>query len=215
MAGVSREASLKTSRTNREMSEATQLRLIEATLQCLIERGYSATSTHEVARRAGVTRGALTHHYSNKDELIAEAAAHLVRLRRDKLREADGQQSKEDLRAQLRARYKINEVHSAAMIEFMVAARTDAGLREAFTAALHRNFKDGWSEARVPAFSSRPDPLITDYVINCFIRGLNLETIVNPPDLVEKIFNEFVDILLLALEASTQKQGTPTPAKED
>ncbi|MCP2679920.1 TetR/AcrR family transcriptional regulator [Maricaulaceae bacterium NA33B04] len=183
------------------MSEATRLKLIEATLDCLTERGYASTSTHEVAKRAGVTRGALNHHYANKAELIADAAAHLVRQRSIKIREATSNDESRDLREQIKLKYDIYQDHFPAMIEFMVAARTDADLREAFSGALTRQYEDGWEQSQFTEFASRPDPVMCDYVVNCFIRGLSLETIVNPPERVERIFDEFIELLTLALGA--------------
>lgn len=65
-------------RTQEERSEETQRRLLEATIALLLERGYSRLTTPDIARRAGVSRGALTHHFTNKEDIVARAlAAHL------------------------------------------------------------------------------------------------------------------------------------------
>lgn len=63
-------------RTQEERSAETRLRLIEATLDCLYEEGAARTSTNMIAARAGVSRGALTHHYATKEQLIVEAMEH-------------------------------------------------------------------------------------------------------------------------------------------
>jgi AcrR family transcriptional regulator len=55
--------------------------------QLFTEQGYAATSTTEIADRAGVTRGALYHHFAAKDDLFravfekleAEVANHVAR----------------------------------------------------------------------------------------------------------------------------------------
>lgn len=57
-------------RTQAERSEATQRELISAARRLFAERGYQATSTAELVREAGVTRGALYHHYAGKDALF-------------------------------------------------------------------------------------------------------------------------------------------------
>ena len=49
-------------------------RLIEATLDCLHDYGYHATSLSRILERAGVSRGAWRHHYVSKMELIAAAS---------------------------------------------------------------------------------------------------------------------------------------------
>ena len=40
--------------------------MLAATIDCLVERGYANTSTRHIAARAGVTLGALQHHFSGK-----------------------------------------------------------------------------------------------------------------------------------------------------
>lgn len=57
-------------RTQEERSAETQRRLIEATLDALHENGYARVTTSEIAERAGVSRGALLHHYATKEELV-------------------------------------------------------------------------------------------------------------------------------------------------
>ncbi|MBN9432974.1 MAG: TetR/AcrR family transcriptional regulator [Bosea sp.] len=63
----------KTSRTQEERTFATRARLVEATLDLLLAKGYAGTTTVDIAARAGLTRGALAHHYAGKDELVVEA----------------------------------------------------------------------------------------------------------------------------------------------
>ncbi len=49
-----------------ERSAETRRRLLDATVACLFERGYAGTTTTELARRAGVSRGAQMHHFPKK-----------------------------------------------------------------------------------------------------------------------------------------------------
>ena len=65
-------------RSNAERSAAMQHRLLEATIACLVERGWAATSTTEVVRRAGVSRGAQVHHFPTKEDLVLAALQHLL-----------------------------------------------------------------------------------------------------------------------------------------
>jgi AcrR family transcriptional regulator len=54
-----------------------RLQLMEATVGSLIDRGYARTTTVEICRRAGVTRGALLHHFDGLADLFAATLAHL------------------------------------------------------------------------------------------------------------------------------------------
>ena len=62
-----------------------QRRLLEATIDSLFDKGYGGTTTLEVQERAGVSRGALLHHFSSRAELILAAIDHLTRNRVDEL----------------------------------------------------------------------------------------------------------------------------------
>lgn len=58
-------------RTQTERREQTQRALLSAARRLFAEQGFSATSTPEIVAAAGVTRGALYHHYADKLALFA------------------------------------------------------------------------------------------------------------------------------------------------
>ncbi|TCO56550.1 TetR/AcrR family transcriptional regulator [Actinocrispum wychmicini] len=74
-----------THRTQRERRERTREALLDATIDCLVELGYSGTTVHEICRRAGLSRGAQQHHFTTKAELMAAAVEHLVQRLRDEV----------------------------------------------------------------------------------------------------------------------------------
>lgn len=57
-------------RSQAQRSAQTIAKLIEATISLLYECGYAATSTTLVASRAGVSRGAMLHHFPTKVQLM-------------------------------------------------------------------------------------------------------------------------------------------------
>lgn len=60
-------------RTQKQRSEETRGRLIEATIALLAERGYSRLTTADIAKRAGVSNGARVHHFPTKEQLVVAA----------------------------------------------------------------------------------------------------------------------------------------------
>ncbi|MFD4183632.1 TetR/AcrR family transcriptional regulator [Rhodococcus sp. NPDC058514] len=56
-----------------DRSRLTRQRLLEATIDCLAEQGWAATTVGVVAQRAGVSRGAAQHHFPTREDLITGA----------------------------------------------------------------------------------------------------------------------------------------------
>lgn len=77
---LSRTRTTKTVRPPRAVNNAgtlqaakaaqTRTRLIEATMRCLVTHGYANTTTPRVAEEAGLSRGAMMHHFENGAALI-------------------------------------------------------------------------------------------------------------------------------------------------
>lgn len=63
-------AAKATPRRQADRSADTRRRLIEATVTCLNAGGYAGTSTEAVLKQAGVSRGALLHHFSTRADLM-------------------------------------------------------------------------------------------------------------------------------------------------
>ncbi|HVQ94027.1 MAG TPA: TetR/AcrR family transcriptional regulator [Mycobacteriales bacterium] len=117
-----------------ERSRSTRLRLLEATVSCLVEVGWSGTTTTLVAERAGVSRGAQLHHYPTKSALVLAAVEHLAQRRAAELRsEVDALPRPRDrvgATVDLLAAVFTGPLFVAAL-EVWVAARTDELLRAA------------------------------------------------------------------------------------
>lgn len=134
----------KRRRTQAERSATTRARLLDATLECLGDLGYADTTTGEIARRAGMTRGAQLHHFHTKEELVVAAVARLFERRHADFLEAfaglppgtDHLDAAIDL---LWERVSGRAFHT--VLELLVAARTDPKLRES-VAPLVRDFVD-------------------------------------------------------------------------
>jgi AcrR family transcriptional regulator len=68
-------------RTQAERTAATRAKLLDATIESIAELGYVATTGREVAARAGVSRGAQTHHFPRRLDLIVDAVDEIGKRR--------------------------------------------------------------------------------------------------------------------------------------
>ena len=74
---------------NDARSLATRARLINSTIDALVEIGFTRTTGVEVCRRAQLTRGALNHHFPDFAELLVETLKQLYRQLLDLKDDAD------------------------------------------------------------------------------------------------------------------------------
>jgi AcrR family transcriptional regulator len=106
---------------------------VRATVESLVERGYSHTTTQEVQRRAGVSRGALTHHFTSKADLVLAAVDHLYEEFSASVRQAAADLPEESAaRVRLGVELVWERFHGplfVAAMELWTAARTDPELR--------------------------------------------------------------------------------------
>jgi len=65
-------------RSQDQRSRATRERILSATLACILDHSLRDTSTVLVSRRAGVSRGAMLHHFPTKQDLLHEALRDLL-----------------------------------------------------------------------------------------------------------------------------------------
>lgn len=123
-------------RTQRERRESTIARLVDATIESILEVGYARTSVKEICQRSGVSHGGLFRHFDSLLALVMAAAEEVAQrqlamatagLARATASEdpivATLQQIREGCRAPI----------NAVFYELVVAARTDPELRGAMT----------------------------------------------------------------------------------
>jgi len=76
-------------RTQQQRRDETRRAILDAAVASLIEIGYARTTTLEVQRRAGLSRGALLHHFPSKAGLLAATIEHLAEMRGRELRDLE------------------------------------------------------------------------------------------------------------------------------
>jgi AcrR family transcriptional regulator len=173
--------------TQGQRTDAMRARLLEATLDLIAEEGWAKTSTQKICKRAGVSRGAQTHHFPTKDSLLIAAVREIVARYQTELDavvdEPPGSvRNLEDIFDFLwTACFEGNLLNC--WMEVMVAARTDFALqpavRETDVTAMKsmRSLGDTCSGEGVIAHTSPPDLIeLTVYLL----RGMVVQTGVHP-----------------------------------
>ncbi|NJN52710.1 MAG: TetR/AcrR family transcriptional regulator [Gammaproteobacteria bacterium] len=131
-------------------SENTRNGILDAAIRCFYEFGYNDTTTEKIATEAGVSRGAMLHHFPSRAELIRAAVGYLNQRRLELfLVEEDVVQSNavhsrieegiDAYWAQLNTRYFV------VFHELQVASRTDHDLAEVLIPAIQA-FDASWFE---------------------------------------------------------------------
>ncbi|HEY8041696.1 MAG TPA: TetR/AcrR family transcriptional regulator [Polyangiaceae bacterium] len=207
-------------RTQRERSAAMRSRLLEATIDCLYEVGYSRTTTIEVAARAGVSRGAQLHHFPTKKRLVTVAVRHLLNKRLEEFRDAFATlpQGVDKYSAVIDILWeKTSNRAFYAWLELVVAARTDPSLRKTvveiadqFSEQVQQTFREFFSSNRQHTSPIDIAPVFTFAVM----QGLALDHIVWPDgdrrhSMVLQALKALASMSIRALESP---RSSPPPA---
>lgn len=120
-----------------EKSAMTRKAILDAAIECFIELGYANTTTALIAEYAGVSRGAMMHHFPSRQEVLKAAVQHLHELRLAEYRglmadldSPDALMNKQNIRKAVDAAWKyVNLPSFAAYNELLVASRTDPELK--------------------------------------------------------------------------------------
>ncbi|WP_297771442.1 TetR/AcrR family transcriptional regulator [uncultured Roseovarius sp.] len=197
-------------RTQAERSLETTTSILEATLSCIKDKGLINTSTTEVATRAGVSRGALLHHFQTKELLMAEALRLLL------LREAaDAERiANSVVEHELTVDQFIDFVWQRfsgdlymVSMEFVNAARTDPKIKAALV-PVAQEFNDAYAliwERIADGSGCAPDKRrqqVEITAIMCLARGMATQTIWrDEPELFRETIDYWKELLKLSRQS--------------
>jgi len=137
-------------------SENTRAAILEAALACFYDLGYGSTTTEKVAKRAGVSRGAMLHHFPSRLHLVREAVRYLnlQRLQLFEEQELKINEGAEHSRISEGIDAYWQQLHSPLFTvfhELQVAARTDDDLQKAMVVA-NQELDEQWTRVAVSVF---------------------------------------------------------------
>lgn len=200
-------------RTQAERTAATQAALLAATVDVLGEKGYAGTTTTEVAKRAGVSYGALLHHFPTKTDLLCAAVGHLFEQRTTEFRKAMA-----DLPPNARKGDAAIDVlwtmfsgtTFTAWLELWLAARTDPDLAEAVLRVdveFVQRSEQVFRELFVEESRQNPDlPKLAVGLVYTFLDGLALSRLAPCPVVPsEQLLDVFKSLVSTALPSPEEK----------
>lgn len=192
-------------RSNVERSATTQSKVIAAAIQCLKQYGYHGTSVIQVAKLAGVSRGAAQHQFPSKVDLMLAVAQHIVDSQAQRLTgaNASGPLAENVISKGFDISWESNrKPERLALLEIMLATRSDDELRERFKPCLKHiaYLREVVSENMAELFGVPNQPKIKAFVRlhNATMRSLALELAVcEDPENVEEAVELFKEYEIL------------------
>ena len=189
--------------------ERTRRALLDATVESLRELGFAGTTTLEVQKRAGVSRGALLHHFPSKAELLVAAISHLVEMRGAEIAAASRQLPTDGKRIEGALDLLWGSFSGslfAVALELRNAARTDPELREALIPAeLHIRERICAQSRKLmgPEIASRPGfETALDMTLQLMIGTAMTAVLHDEPDAVDELIRKWKAVFPILLESN-------------
>jgi AcrR family transcriptional regulator len=203
-------------RTQKQRSSETRALLLDATIDTLIELGYMNCSTTEIAKRAGVSRGALVHHYGSKMGLITAATQHLFLGFADEVQELASQVQESGGNVESFLHGTLDKFFHGrfffASLELISAARTNLELKDRLV-PLIREFHHRLDSLWHCFFrATEVSPARVDILLNmtlCLLRGMALQSVLRDDP---HYYEEILDTWKVILSSFLAKRVDETPA---
>lgn len=203
-------------------SDDTARRLVDAAAAVFAEKGYDGAGVAEIARRAGLTTGAIYSRYSGKAELLAAAVQASVPAQIEQLFAETRQSGRVDELLRVVGHQLVTcepAPHHGLLLEAVVAARRDPEVAAVVHEALQAR-RDRW-RATIEAGKARgglTDEVDTDALVH-FAQAVGLGFLVyeaigidNPdPEPWQSLIAHLVDSLTPSASAGPSPAGTPPP----
>jgi AcrR family transcriptional regulator len=184
-------------------SKATQDRIINAVIGLIREKGYVAASSTEIAKRAGVTWGAVQHHFGGKEEILGEVLERSHRKFQQSL--GDARLSSGTPKARVAKYVDLAWEHYRgdeymATMEILLASRRHAGAvadismsrsRAEHLALGRRIFHDS------AASNQRMQETI--YIVHCMLTGILIETVLEPAGFNARVYTGHLKKIVMQL----------------
>jgi AcrR family transcriptional regulator len=188
-----------------QKSAATREQILSAAVRCIVDLGYSQTTTMKIAERAGLSRGATLHHFPSKLDIIRAAVDYLHERRLRAFRNSVNAipEGSDRIRAATEA-YWAHATHPifVAFFELSVAARTDKELRKILRPA-QKSFDEEWYKTAQEVFPEwQSDPQAFDLalaLVQHLMEGIAISTMTHQRRTDHKELKKYLEAQLREL----------------
>ena len=194
-----------------QKSAATRDQILDAAVSCIVDLGYSQTTTTKIAERAGLSRGATLHHFPSKIDIIRAAVDYLheKRLRAFRNSVVSIPEGTDRIMAATDA-YWAHAMHPifVAFFELSVAARTDKELEKILLPA-QTSFDEEWYKTAQELFPEwQSDPEAFDLALSLvqhLMEGIAVSSMTHPRQHNMGKLRNYLEELLRELAPSSIK----------
>ena len=210
-------------REKQARSIATREKLIETALDVIYDVGYNRASTPEFSERAGVSRGALLHHFPTRADIIVAAMEKLLSDGTRDIRNIAGKVTQKQLGTDEIVDFlwsMFSDRFYYLSIEFINEARTDEELRLKMMPVVkkfHEALNEIWAEfqTREHPSSSHEAQVILNLTV-CLVRGMGIQTVLkNDPEYFATLLDAWKTILRQLVKKPSEVGKTPLFATQD
>ena len=169
--------------TQEQRSRQTQAKIMQATLECVLSQGIRATSTVDVAHAAGVSRGALVHHYPTREALMQAALEDLLEREVESVRDLaermlKGEMDVDGLLQALHEHFKGDLFMIT--LEYLTTARTDPAIMsvlEPLAAHFNASLEQIWEQLVANGRHASDENRVALNATLCMMRGMGAQSI--------------------------------------
>ena len=182
--------------------------ICNAAIWCLDQFGYAETTINRITERAAVSRGALTHHFPSKEDLIVESVERLLArmsVSSQETRRRHAQRGESVERALMWLWRQFDTMQGRALVEILIASRTDAALNKRISKELTQ-WDNKITEDLLTLYGSADgddkDAALIWNICRAFLRGLIVhERFVQNDRELQKMASRFAEIMSPYLKA--------------
>ena len=189
--------------------------ICDATIVCLEKFGYAETTINRIVEEAGVSRGALQHHFPSKEDLITETADRLlqrtIRPREREKSRARASDPTAQVAHEIRFLWErlVNTNEYRALLEILTASRTDQQLKKRISSTLH-NWNKAIEQNSIDLYESvdrdDEDVRVLGIMQRVFMRGMLVQyQYSDDAEDLEKVVTRFIELVAPHLRPRTHR----------